>query len=84
MDSDLLLHTGFLVAAAAALAHLGGALPSVGTRAWNPLSSRTLKQWSLASSAGPDIFLASLLASCVTLVPSDCLHAATHSPLPGI
>ena len=61
VESDLCSHTGFLVAAAAALAfhtrlwgplwqprlvsvsgaRLGGAL--------NPLSSRTLKQWSLAS-----------------------------------
>ena len=42
-------------------AHLGGAL--------NPLSSRTLKQWSLASSAGPDFFLDSLPSSCGALAP---------------
>ena len=41
--------------------HLGGAL--------NPLSSRTLKQWPLASPAGPDFFPDSLLASCGTLAP---------------
>ena len=42
-------------------AHLGGAL--------NPLSSRTPKQWCLASSAAPDFFLDSLPASCGTLAP---------------
>ena len=42
-------------------AHLGGTL--------NPLSSRTPKQWSLASSAVPDFFPDSLLASCGTLAP---------------
>ena len=44
----------------------------------------TLKQWFLASLAGPDFFSDSLPASCGTLAPSGCVHAATHSPLPGI
>ena len=57
-------------------AHLGDAL--------NPLSLRTLKQWSLGSSAGPDFFLDSLPASCGALAPSGCVHAANPSPLPGI
>ena len=42
-------------------ARLGGAL--------NPLSSHTLKQWSLASSAAPDFFPDSLPASCGALAP---------------
>ena len=42
-------------------ARLGGAL--------NPLSPRTLKQWSLASSAVPDFFLDSLPANCGALAP---------------
>ena len=61
VDSDLCLHTGFLVAAAAALAFhtrlwclhwylqlapISGACLG---RALNPLSSHTLKQWPLAS-----------------------------------
>ena len=61
VDSDLCLHTGFLVAAAAALAFhacLWGPCwylrlaPVSGARlggALNPLSSHTPKQWSLAS-----------------------------------
>ena len=61
VDSDLCLHTGFLVAAAAALAfhaHLWcqrwwpRLTPVSGARlggSLNPLSSRTPKQWSLAS-----------------------------------
>ena len=78
VDSDLFLHTGFLVAAAGVLAfharlclwcpwtpvsgaHLGGAL--------NPLSSRTPKQWSLASLAVPEFFLDSVPASCGVLAP---------------
>ena len=39
----------------------------VGTGGRNPLSSRTLKQRSLDSLAGPDFFPDSLLASCGTL-----------------
>ena len=50
----------------------------------NSLSSHTPKQWSLVSSTGLDIFLDSVLASCGTLAPSGCLHAANRSPLPGI
>ena len=65
-------------------ASLGGALLSVGRQGRNPLSLRTLKQWSLASYAGPDFFPDSLLASCGTLVPSGCVHAANPSPLLGI
>ena len=42
-------------------ARLGGAL--------NPLSSRTLKQWSLESSAVPDFFPDSIPASCGALAP---------------
>ena len=42
-------------------AHLGGAL--------NPLSSRTLKPWFLASSVVPDFFLDSLPSSCGALAP---------------
>ena len=48
---------------------LGTALPSLGTQNRKPLFSRTLKQWSLASPAGPDFFLDSLLANCGTLAP---------------
>ena len=55
-------------------APLGGAL--------NPLSSRTPKQWSLASSAGPDFFPDSLPAGCGTLAPFRLCSRA--SPLPGI
>ena len=44
----------------------------------------TLKQWSLASSAAPDLFSDSLPASCGALAPSGCVHAANPSPLPGI
>ena len=67
-----------LIAAARAIsgACLGGAL--------NPLSSRTLKQWSLASSAAPDLFPDSLPASRGALAPSGCVHASNPSPLPGI
>ena len=67
-----------LIAAAHVIsgAHLGSAL--------NPLSLCTPKQWSLASSAAPDFFLDSLLASCGTVAPSGCVHAANPSPLPGI
>ena len=50
-------------------AHLGGALPSVGTRSRKPLSLHTPKQWSLASLAGPDFFPDTLPDSCGTLVP---------------
>ena len=50
-------------------AHLGSALPSVGTRSRNPLTLRTPKQWSFASLAGPDIFPDSLPASCGALAP---------------
>ena len=57
-------------------AHLGGAL--------NPLSSRTRKQWSLASSAAPEFFPGSLPASRDALAPSGCAHTANPSPLPGI
>ena len=85
VDSDLCLHTGLLVAVAAALASharlwgpscqpqlapISGALLSI---ALNPLSSRTRKQRgkrkSLASSAAPDLFPDSLLASCGALTP---------------
>ena len=56
--------------------------------ALNPLSSRTRKQRgkkkSLASSAAPDLFPDSLLASCGALTPSGCVHAANPSPLPVI
>ena len=41
----------------------------MGTLGWNPLSSRTLEQWSLASLAAPDFFPDSLPASCGTLAP---------------
>ena len=41
----------------------------MGTQGRNPLSSRTLKQWSLVSSAAPDFFLDSLPASCGALTP---------------
>ena len=57
-------------------ARLGGAL--------NPLSSRTRKQWSLASSAAADFFPDSLPASCGALTPSGCVHAANPSPPPAI
>ena len=50
----------------------------------NPLSSHTLKKWSLASKAVPDFFPDSLPASCGTLAPSGCLHTANPSTLPGI
>ena len=50
-------------------AHLGSALPFVGTLGRNSLSSCTPKQRSLASPAGPDYFLASLAANCGTLAP---------------
>ena len=81
VDSDLWLHTGFLVAAAAALAfhaHLWGLrwylwlAPVSGTHlggALNPLSLCTRKRWSLASSAAPDFFPDSLPASCGALAP---------------
>ena len=55
---------------------LGSALPSVGTRSRNPLSLHTLKQWSLASSAGPDFFLDSLMASCGARAP---FRLSSHS-----
>ena len=48
---------------------LGSALPSVGTQGRNPLSSSTLKQWSLTSLAGPEFFPDYLPASCGTLAP---------------
>ena len=94
--SDLCLHTGFLVVAAAALAshaRLWGLrrqprlAPVSGARlggALNPLSSHTPIQWSLASSAAPDFLPDSLPASCGALAPSGCVHAANPSPLPGI
>ena len=85
VESDLCLHTGFLVAAAAALAshaRLWGLrcsprlVPVSGARlgsALNRLSSRTRKQRgkkkSLASSTGPDFFPDSLPASCGALAP---------------
>ena len=51
---------------------LGGAL--------NPLSSGTTKQWSLASSAAPDIFPDSLLASCGAPAPFRlCSHSQPQS-----
>ena len=65
-------------------AHLGGALPSVGTLGRNALSLCTPKQWSLASPAGPDFFLDSLPASCGALTPSGCVHTSNPSLLPGI
>ena len=49
-----------------------------------PPSSCTLRQWSLASPAGPGFFLDSLLASWGALAPSDCLQAANPSPLPVV
>ena len=100
VESDLCSHTGFLVAAAAALASharlwrprskprfepVSGA-PLSG--ALNPLSLRTKKQRgkkkSLSSSAIPDFFPDSLPASCGALSPSGCVHAASPSPLPAI
>ena len=81
VDSDLCLHTGFLVAAAAALAfhmticgvHTNSRLPPISGAplggVLNPLSSPTLKKWSLASLAGPGFFLDSLPASCGALAP---------------
>ena len=99
-ECDLCSHTGFLVAAAAALAsraRLWGPrwsprlVPVSGVRlggALNSLSSCTRKQRdkkkSLASSAAPDLFLDSLPASCGALAPSGCVHAANTSPLPGV
>ena len=54
--------------------------PSCGQMGRNPLSLRTLKQGSLASSAGPDFFPDSLLASCGTLAPfSLCSHSQPPS-----
>ena len=50
-------------------AHLGSALPSVGTLGRNPLSSHTPKQRSLPSPAGPNFSPDSLLASCGALAP---------------
>ena len=85
MESDLCLHTGILLAAAAALAshaRLWGPCcylrlaPISGaplSSACNPLSSCTRKQRckkkSLASSAGTDFFPDSLPGSCGTLDP---------------
>ena len=99
VDSELGSHTGFLVAAAAALAsHAGLWGPRCKPRltpisgaclsgALNPLSSRTRKQRgkkkSLASSAPADCFPVSLPASCGALTPSGCVHAASPSPLPA-
>ena len=72
VDSDLCLHTGFLVAAAAALSS-HARLWSSFMRALNRLSWHTRKQRgkkkSLASSAAPDSFLDSLPASCGALAP---------------
>ena len=48
----------------------------MGTQSRKPFSSRTPKQWSVASPAGPDIFLVSLLASCGTLAP---FRLSSHS-----
>ena len=100
MESDLCSHTGFLVAAAAALASparlwvfalITALVPVSGVRlggALNPLSLRTAKQRgkkkSLASSAAADFFSGSLPASCSALTPSDCVHAASPNPLPVI
>ena len=100
VESDLCSHTGFLVAAAAALAshaRLWGPrwsprlAPVSGVHlgcALNPLSSRTRKQRgkkkSLASSAAAGFFPDSLPASCGALTPSGCVHAANPSPLPAI
>ena len=44
-------------------------MPSMGTLGRNPLSLCTPKQRSLASPAGPDFLLDSLLASCGALAP---------------
>ena len=53
-------------------ARLGGAL--------NPLSLRTLKQWSLVSSAAPDFIPTSLLLSCGALAPFKlCSHGQPQS-----
>ena len=67
-----LVSTLIAVARAVSGARLGGAL--------NPLSSCTLKQWSLASLAAPDLFLDSLPASCCTLAPfRPCWHSQPQS-----
>ena len=64
-------------------AHLWNSLrwcsPSVGRGGRNPLSSRTGKQWSLASYAGADFFADSFPASCGALAPFSCVHAANPS-----
>ena len=87
VDSDLCLHTGFLVVAAAALpSH--ARLWSSFSGTLNPLSLHTRKQRgkkkSLVSSTAPDFFPDSLPASCGALAPSGCVHAANPSPLPVI
>ena len=92
VESDLCLYANFLVAAAAVLAfhaHLWGPcsqpqlVPFSGGRlggALNPLSSRTPKQWSLASLAAPDFFPDSLLASCGAIAPFRlCSHSQPQS-----
>ena len=100
VDSDLCLHTGFLVAVAAALvfhvrlwspswqpqltrisgAHLGGVLTLAGRQGRNPLSLHILKQWSLASWAGPEFFPDFFSASCGALAPfSLCSHSQSQS-----
>ena len=100
MESDLCSHTGFLVAAAAALAShacLWGPrwslrlAPISGVHfggALNPLSLRAAKQRgkkkSLASSTAADFFQVSLPASCGVLTPSGCVHSANPSPFPAI
>ena len=92
MDSDVCLHTGFLVAAAAALASLVSAMiAAVRTRLWSSFRQRcespllahpeTLVSCLLGRSR---VFPDFLPASRGTLVPSGCLHAANPSSLPGI
>ena len=87
VESDLGSHTGFLVAAAAALASHAHLWSLFRRCSESPLLARRetkREEKSLASSAAADFFPDSLPASCGALTPSGCVHAANPSPLPAI
>ena len=97
VGSDLHLHTGPLVAAAAASGVQDNSHSSHSCRCCSAVCERveqeapmvgrpsnTLQQRSPTSPAGPGFFPDSLPASCGVIVPPGCPHTANPSPLPGV
>ena len=87
VESDLCSHTGFLLAAAAALVFHAHLWSSFRRHFESPLLSHqeTKREEEVSCLFGScRVFLDSLPASCGALTPSGCVHAANPSPLPEI